>query len=94
MDVPNEKDEQWHGDDSEGDIVRAVGVDLRSIRFCELKNGGPYDGGVSAIIALAVRKVNGEYGEPVTMIMSPEDTIAMVSMCVDAASDGETDEWR
>ena len=100
--LPNSEDERWQGADSEG-VIRAACVDMKSVKFCKMKDGGPYDGGMTTVLEFAVKKSGGKYAEPVSIILSPEAnhppepvprSVGLIGACLGVVDRGEDgDDW-
>ena len=84
-DLPSGDDEKWSGtegmDDDRKDIHAAV-CDLHSVRFVNMSGGGPFDGGVCAVMEVEVARKSQSQQKPVYLIFSPEDSMGLVKSCL------------
>jgi len=97
---PEPHDHRWQGgkrDEGRLEPVYAADTRLMSVRFMQMDGGGPHDGGVVTVLELSIRKGDGSYAEPVSIMLSPEDSVGLVGACIGVSEgvelDGEDEDW-
>ena len=92
-DIPDRDDEEWNGSDENGDSIMAVLASLKKMHFASMKSGR-YDGACTLIFTFGIKRYDADgdtYEAPVSMMISPEDTVNLLTTCLDMIEDSEAD---